>query len=111
VSALRELKLQMQPVRTFELESKVAWLDRRVVFAGNTTLREAAAEFNRYNKVHILFEGTTGDRQIRGSFYVDQPSAFVQSIEQVTKAKHQVISDHLITIQDPDAAALLGALQ
>jgi len=98
-------RFDVRPVNTLELEGKVAWLDRRIVFAGNHTLREAAAEFNRYNKVHILFEGRIGDRQIRGSFDVDDPNAFVQAIEGLTKAKHRVVSDYLITIQDPDAAA------
>jgi transmembrane sensor len=102
-----QTSFELRSVNTLELAAKVAWLDRHVVFAGNHTLRDAAAEFNRYNKVHILFEGRTGDRQIRGSFHVDQPNAFVQSIEVVTRAKHRVISDHLIVIEDPDATATL----
>jgi transmembrane sensor len=110
-SAPRGLRLEMEPVKTFELEAKVAWLERRVVFAGNHTLREAATEFNRYNKVHILFEGRTGDRQIRGSFYVDQPNSFVETLELLSKAKHQVVSDHLITIQDADSATAIQERQ
>jgi transmembrane sensor len=104
VQASGNAPLPASGVDSRRLEAKVSWLNRRVVLIPNATIREAAEEFNRYNEVQLLAQGSMGNRQIRGSFKVDQPDEFAHAIQQASGARVE-LSGNLMTIRDPDSAA------
>lgn len=87
-------------VNVGELVAEVSWLERRVALVGATTLGEAVEEFNRYNKVQLLLEGTIGERQIRGAFQIDRPRDFARVMEIFLNVESRVNGDS-ITIPDP----------
>jgi ferric-dicitrate binding protein FerR (iron transport regulator) len=89
-------------VNVRELVAEVSWLERRVALVGATTLGEAVQEFNRYNKVQLLLEGSYSNRQIRGIFNVDRPHDFVRLMETAFGVKRRV-RGNFITIPDPEA--------
>jgi transmembrane sensor len=104
VQASGSAPLPASGVDNRRLEAKLSWLSRRVVLIPNATIREAAQEFNRYNEVQLLVQGDIGNRQIRGSFKVDQPDEFAHTIRESSGARVDV-SGNLMTIRDPDSAA------
>jgi transmembrane sensor len=53
------------------------WRQRRLKFR-DTSLAEAAAEFNRYNDVQIVVDGSVSeDKRLTGIFDADRPQSFV----------------------------------
>jgi transmembrane sensor len=101
VQVVGEELREITSLNAWRLEPKVAWLDRRAVFNTNQTVLGAAQEFNRYNEIKLRFEGSIGDRQIRGEFAVDRPQDFAAIVEKLADAQVS-LSGNLITIRDPD---------
>lgn len=79
------------------LEARLAWLERRVVFNTGATIRDAAAEFNRYNELRLVVGESIATLQIRGAFYIDRPVDFARSVERATRAKAQ-FGEGIVTI-------------
>ncbi len=68
-----------------DLQRTIAWRQRMLIFHGNS-LREIAAEFNRYNvqpKIRIDDE-RTGARTFSGIFRADDPKSFITFLQQET---------------------------
>ena len=68
-----------------DLQQATAWRQRLLVFHGNS-LREIAAEFNRYNvipKIEVN-DAQIGNRAFSGIFRADDPKSFVAFLQQET---------------------------
>lgn len=64
-------------VHRVDVERRLAWVDRRLVFGVDSTLSDAVREFNRRNAQQLtLVDDSLGRLQIRGSFAADDPRAF-----------------------------------
>ena len=61
------------------------WRDRLLMF-NDTTLDEAAAELNRYNRETITVVGAAGQERISGGVSANDPAQFVRMIEFADKA-------------------------
>lgn len=59
-----------------DVESSVAWRQRRLVF-NRSRLDLIATEFNRYNRVMLHVEQPAAQRQLTGTFNANEPEAFV----------------------------------
>jgi transmembrane sensor len=104
VETNRDATIKVSRIDQFELEARVAWLQRRLVFNSSGTLHDAASEFNRYNEVQIRFEGPIGLRQIRGAFDVDHPHDFVRLIETLPHVR-ATVTRNLIVLREQDGGA------
>jgi transmembrane sensor len=63
---------------------KLAWANRRLVFA-DETIAAAAAEFNRRNRVQLIVDPALASQQVRGVFHADDPASFADTIENLRK--------------------------
>ena len=63
------------------VEDGLAWRDGRLVF-DRMTIADAAAEFNRYSRIHIVIvDPVVADIRIGGSFQASNVDAFVRLLE------------------------------
>lgn len=67
----------VQKVEPQVLHNELSWR-RGVLVFHNTTLAEAASEFNRYNQAKLVVDGAAADLQIDGTFSADDPATFTQ---------------------------------
>ncbi len=68
---------QITTANNAESTVATAWRERRLVFRGDT-LRDIAAEFNRYNLRKIVVAGElAGSKRLAGTFNADDPAALV----------------------------------
>jgi transmembrane sensor len=79
------------------LNRKLAWRDFEIALAGET-LREAVAQFNRYNvrKLEIVGPGLAEARVV-GWFRLDDPDAFARAVS-LTLGARVVVSDNRIEL-------------
>jgi transmembrane sensor len=69
-----------------ELERSLAWRDGQIALEGET-LAEAAAQFNRYNKLKIIIaDSGLAEEKLVGQFQATQPLAFAEAVSTTTKA-------------------------
>jgi transmembrane sensor len=77
-------------VESSEIASKLAWIEGRVVFRGET-LNEVAAEFNRYNRRRMVIpDPVVGTRRVNGRFSALEPEAFLEAIGPTLKVRGRV---------------------
>jgi len=70
----------LAPLDAAALERGLAWRTGRLAFEGDT-LRDAVAEFGRYNATPIvLVDAATGERRITGLFAADDPAGFARAV-------------------------------
>jgi len=67
----------VQKVEPQILKDELGWR-RGVLIFHNTTLADAASEFNRYNRIKLIVEGAAGKLQIDGTFSATDPETFTQ---------------------------------
>lgn len=78
-----------------EIERKLSWREGQLIFDGDT-LAEAAAEFNRYNKLQVIVEDPVlGEERLVGRFRTDEPVAFVRAVANMLGAKASIGSKEL----------------
>jgi transmembrane sensor len=82
--------------RKVDIDSVVAWRERRLVFR-DEPLERIASEFNRYNERPLIVEGAaTRARRITGVFQADDPSALIAFLERDTQLSVQVRADRIL---------------
>lgn len=67
----------VQKVEPQILKDELSWR-RGVLVFHNTTLADAANEFNRYNRTKLIVEGAAAELQIDGTFSANDPKTFTQ---------------------------------
>ena len=72
-------------IKHVDAARKLAWANRRLVFADDT-IAAAAAEFNRRNRVQLVVDPALGSQQVWGVFHADDPASFADMIENHRKA-------------------------
>lgn len=73
-----------------DIRRRTAWTEHMLIFSGET-LSEAAAEFNRYNRRHIVITDAAMSRQtIGGAFNPNSPERFATAVEKMFGARAQV---------------------
>jgi transmembrane sensor len=79
-----------------EIDRTLAWRNGQLVFEGNT-LGEAAAEFNRYNriKVEVADPGLAREEMI-GRFRTNEPEAFARAAASILGARVERGSDKVV---------------
>lgn len=79
-----------------EIARSMAWRDGRVAFAGET-LRDAAAEFNRYNKVKLqVSDETVAKLRFGGWFSATDPEGFANALEHSLAVKAERRGDVIV---------------
>jgi transmembrane sensor len=74
---------QIAPPAPADLETSMAWLNRKLIFVNATPLGKIADEFNRYNQAKIRIEGEGLAAQPRtGRFNVNEPESLMTILEQ-----------------------------
>jgi len=75
-------ELDVRKVDSEDVSRKLAWTDGRIWF-DHTTLADAAAEFNRYNRRQIeIADPRIAEIRIGGGFDATDPDSFVAAVEQ-----------------------------
>jgi transmembrane sensor len=93
----------LTPVQHVDAEESLAWAHKRLIFRSET-IAEAAAQFNRLNRVQVLIEDAAiGDRPIRGAFDADDPEGFATVVTAITRAT-VVGGDRTLRLIRDDAA-------
>lgn len=65
----------------------LAWRQGGLAF-NETPVSEAAAEFNRYNRLQIdVAVDSVGERRMTGYFQIDKPDQFAEAVAEITAAK------------------------
>ena len=83
-----------------EMTRKLAWTQGQVILAGET-LRDAVAEFNRYNRRQLLIgDDSIANLRTGGTFYVTELDTFTLSL-------HQLFGIRAMRTR-PDAVMLVG---
>lgn len=79
-----------------EIDRSLAWRNGQLIFDGDT-LAEAAAEFNRYNRVHleIADPALAGERMI-GRFRTNEPDAFARAAASLLGARAEMRGDRIV---------------
>jgi transmembrane sensor len=73
-----------------DIRRRTAWTEHMLIFSGET-LSEAVAEFNRYNRRHIVITDAAMSRQtIGGAFNPNSPERFATAVEKMFGARVQV---------------------
>jgi transmembrane sensor len=76
-----------QPEVIADIAPVTAWTQRQLVFE-NQTLGEVAAEFNRYNRQHILIESARLRSQlVTGVFQANDPASFLGFISNIPQVR------------------------
>jgi transmembrane sensor len=79
-----------------EIDRSLAWRSGQLVFDGDT-LGEAAAEFNRYNRVQVSIDDPALAREkLVGRFRTNEPDAFAQAAATMLGAHAQIGSDAIV---------------
>ncbi|MCC2958132.1 FecR domain-containing protein [Massilia sp. IC2-477] len=76
-------------------EKRMAWREGRIVF-DQTSLADAAAEFNRYNERRIVVNGAAAQIAVGGSFSPSNVDGFVRLLEQGFGLKAQRRGDEIV---------------
>src|SRR5262249_17435005 len=72
-AVVRRNSVLLHNLRSNEITNQLAWTEGRLVFQGET-LRQAAAEFNRYNRRKIVIDDQSiADLRIGGAFSPTEP--------------------------------------
>lgn len=83
-----------------EMARKLAWTQGQVILAGET-LRDAVAEFNRYNRKQLLIgDETIANIPTGGTFYATELDTFTRSLNQLFGVR--------VLRMRPDAVMLVG---
>ena len=83
-----------------EMARRLAWTQGKVILAGET-LRDAVAEFNRYNRRQLLIgDDSIANLHTGGTFYVTELDTFILSL-------HQLFGIRAMRTR-PDAVILVG---
>lgn len=69
-----------------DIERQLAWREGALKFQGNT-IREAAAEFNRYNSTKLEVDPALADEKIVGRFSTKEPDSFAREVSLAFKAR------------------------
>lgn len=79
-----------------EIDRTLAWRNGQLIFDGDT-LAEAAAEFNRYNriKVEVADPGLAREKMI-GRFRTNEPDAFARAAAGLLGAKAEISADRIV---------------
>jgi transmembrane sensor len=73
--------LQIKTATPAEIERALAWRSRRIAFSA-TPLADVLALFNRHNELQLVTpDAATGQLEISGIFWADDPEGFVRLIE------------------------------
>jgi len=62
-----------------DIERQLAWREGALKFQGNT-IREAVAEFNRYNAIKLEVDPALADEKIVGRFSTKEPDSFAHEV-------------------------------
>jgi transmembrane sensor len=62
-----------------DIERKLSWREGALSFRGNT-IREAVAEFNRYNATKLEVDSALADEKIIGRFRAKEPDSFAREV-------------------------------
>jgi transmembrane sensor len=99
VAALSQAVLQPQtvtaiaPVPAAQIDRELAWQQGMISLDGRT-LREAAVEFARYNKIQIIIEDPSiADRTVTGLFSANNPVGFARAVATSMSLKVDVDSN------------------
>lgn len=88
MALVRGKNIQRRPVD--DIRRRTAWTEHMLIFSGET-LSEAAEEFNRYNRRHIVITDAAMSRQtIGGAFNPNSPERFATAVEKMFGARAQV---------------------
>lgn len=86
----------VQQLEIAEVERLLRWRDGVLAFR-DVTLREAVAEFNRYNRRRIVIEdAAVGELPIGGHFRFDNVETFVRLIERGFPVRAEFLADRII---------------
>lgn len=73
--------LETQKIESQAINRRLAWKDGWLIFEGQT-LREAVAEFNRYNQKQLsIADPSIAELRVGGSFDATDPESFVVALE------------------------------
>jgi transmembrane sensor len=73
--------LEVRAVSSEEMERELAWQQGMLSF-GNSTLAEAAAEFNRYNSRQLVIsDSSLAEARVAGYFRANNVDGFVRVLE------------------------------
>jgi transmembrane sensor len=78
--------VQLAALTPDQSNDQLAWREGRIVL-DEITLRQAATEFNRYNRVKLIVAPELADRRIVGSFHIDDIDGFVSACAVLTNAR------------------------
>ncbi|MDV6330232.1 FecR family protein [Asticcacaulis sp. 201] len=82
--------------RPDDVERRLAWRTREIVL-NSETLREAVAEFNRYNARQIIIaDPAIGSETLVGGFHVDQPDTFARAVHGALNVPVSIGDDRII---------------
>lgn len=99
ISAGKRLLLRPNALPKIQVEPEqqaTAWLRGQLIF-DNTTLGDAAAEFNRYNSTKIIVEGPRLDKiRVGGVFRTSASESFARSVAEANNLSLRVRHDALI---------------
>ncbi|BBE35276.1 FecR family protein [Sphingosinicella microcystinivorans] len=81
---------------SIEIDRTLAWRNGQLIFDGDT-LGEAAAEFNRYNrvKVEVADPALAGEKMI-GRFRTNEPDAFARAAAGLLGARVDISADRIV---------------
>jgi len=77
-----------------DIERQLAWREGALKFQGNT-IREAVAEFNRYNATKLEVDPALADEKIVGRFSTREPDAFAHEVSLAFGARIEKEADRI----------------
>jgi transmembrane sensor len=99
-----------RPEQVRNVAPVTAWVQRQLVFE-NRPLSEVTAEFNRYNRRHIVIESAAlRERQVTGVFQANDAAsflAFISGIPGVSVGMDEA-GNHVVSMGDRSEAAVAG---
>jgi transmembrane sensor len=101
VAVLLPDRLSVSRIEPQQVESRLAWTSGKLQFRGET-LREAAAEFNRYNRRQIqLGDPALADLRVGGTFNATDPESFAAALTSTFSLRVEPGSPDTIVLRPP----------
>lgn len=86
-----------------ELTQALAWRKGEIIFNG-MQLGEALEEFNRYQRIRIVYEDPQlASVRLGGRFETDDPESFLLALEDSFDIRHRTVLDRVLIYPGPDS--------
>jgi len=79
---------------SLEIDRTLAWRNGQLIFDGDT-LADAAAEFNRYNRVKLEIDPALASERVVGRFRTNEPDAFARAASAMLGARVQIGAERI----------------